>query len=160
MAMNESAQTGALSEREAQILDYHLARQNAAQAYNGDMAKWILASLILVNGGPFLLLSKEVAGYALALKSASCWFVAGLALAVLCGFLAWLNTGMREAVGGYTVKRLLAGGDQPVSKAEALSERVVQASYLFSILTGFGSLGTFLVGAFTLSGAVVLGAKT
>jgi hypothetical protein len=138
--------------READLIDYHLARQNAAQAYNADMAKWILASLILINGGPFLLLSKDLpTGYVVALQDAAPWFVTGLALAVLCGFLAWLNTGMREAVGGYVVKRLIAGRDVPQSRAEIVSGQVVKASYLFSILTGFGSLATFLVGALTLA---------
>lgn len=135
----------------AELIDYHLARQNAAQAYNADMAKWILASLILINGGPFLLLSKDIKNYAVALQAAAGWFVAGLALAVLCGFLAWLNTGMREAVGGYTVKRLIADNGATPGRAEIVSGRVVAVSYLFSILTGFGALATFLIGAFTLA---------
>jgi len=149
----ESDANDAPGVREAQLIDYHLARQNAAQTYNADMAKWILASLILINGGPFLLLTKETRNYAVALQAAAGWFVVGLALAVLCGFLAWLNTGMREAVGGYIVKRLIAGRDTPQSRAEIASAQVVNVSYLFSILTGFGALATFLVGAFTLARA-------
>ena len=39
----------------AERLSYELSRQNAAQSYNAEMSKWILASLIFINSGPFLL---------------------------------------------------------------------------------------------------------
>jgi hypothetical protein len=137
-------------------LNYLLSRQNAAQSYNGEMSKWILASLVFINSGPFLIISKDAPSYSdRLLHSASC-FIVGIALAVLCGFLAWVNTGMRELLGGFEVRQLLAGGRSPKrhekSRGELIAESVVPLSYIGSVLTGFGSLLIFLIGAFKLAG--------
>jgi hypothetical protein len=141
----------------ADILKYRLERQNSAQAYNGEMAKWILASLILVNGAPFLLVSKDMPEFARVLVGHAWYFTLAISLAILCGFSAWLNTGMREAVYGYEVKRLIETADAPsaaslgVTKGERVSGAIVRFAYVSSLITGFGSLAFFLIGTWSLS---------
>lgn len=139
------------------ILKYRLERQNSAQAYNGEMAKWILASLILVNGAPFLLVSKEMPAFAQVLVSHAWYFTLAISLAILCGFSAWLNTGMREAMYGYEVERLIEQAEAPTngaaatSRGERWSVTMVKVGYGLSLLTGFGSLALFLAGTWSLS---------
>lgn len=142
-------------ELSAERLSYELSRQNAAQSYNAEMSKWILASLIFINSGPFLLVSKDAPNYSKYLVQSAGYFILGIALAVLCGFLAWLNTGMREALGTSNAKRLLEPNSSEHKKglAESLTEKIVVVSYLSSIVVGFGSLITFLMGAIMLSGS-------
>jgi hypothetical protein len=102
---------------EERSLEYHKARQLALQGYNAEMSKWIprfahrserRAVRLPLEGEPDALNL---------LKPVAAWFVVGLALAVLCGFLAWLNTGMREADAGYTIRRLLDPTDPPNPQA-------------------------------------------
>lgn len=156
--MPKEAQKGA-GDMQTEILRYRLERQKSAQSYNGEMAKWILASLILVNGAPFFLASKDVPGLAKAVIDQACYFTPAIALAILCGFSAWLNTGMREAVYGYQVTRQIDEADAPpgtkvpATKAELISGKLVKVGYAASLLTGFGSLALFLVGALSLSRA-------
>jgi hypothetical protein len=136
-------------------LNYLLSRQNAAQNYNAEMSKWILASLIFINSGPFLMIAKDAPNYSKYLSQSASYFIVGMTLAVLCGFLAWLNTGMREALGSFEVMRLLAepnsSGRHDMSRGELITATVVRFSYLCSILVGFGSLLMFLIGALELS---------
>lgn len=141
-------------EAAAAAIEYYRDRQNENQKYNGEMAKWILASLVLVNGGPFILLSKDVAGYAAALSSAVTYFSYGIASAIVCGFFAWLNTGMREAILGEQVDAVIAkalGRPQangPHSHSIARGRpAIVVGSYVLSVITGFASLFFFLAGA-------------
>lgn len=146
-----------LSEKEA--LAYLQARQTTAQSYNLDMSKWILASLLAVNGGPFVLLSKD--GYAAIqpLAGSLASFAIGLALAVICGFSAWFNTGMREIEAGRAIRRRFEStfddGDDKEPSSTALSDpalgRVIVASYVFAVISGFGSLGLFIAGALQLT---------
>jgi hypothetical protein len=137
----------------AERLNYQLSRQNAAQSYNAEMSKWILASLVFINSGPFLLISKDAPNYTKSLFDTGSYyyFIVGMALAVLCGFLAWLNTGMRELLGSFEVARLLAEPNSPgghhTSRGELITATLVRFSYVCSILVGFGSLLTFLIGA-------------
>lgn len=138
---------------------YYQSRQTTAQSYNLDMTKWILASLLAVNGAPFVLLSKD--GYAAIepLAGSLASFAIGLALAVVCGFSAWFNTGMREIEAGRAVRRQFGtsgdNGDERAARPEALSDRalgrIIVGSYVFAVITGFASLGLFVAGALQLT---------
>ena len=140
----------------SEILKYRLERQNASQSYNSEMSKWILGSLIAVNGAPFLLLSKDLPELAKIVAQDAWYFTLAIALAILCGFCAWLNTGMREAVSGYQVERLISELS-PIesvshnSVGERTSALLVRLAYTGALITGFGSLAMFLWGGWALS---------
>ncbi|WP_426611410.1 hypothetical protein [Bradyrhizobium sp. McL0616] len=153
MSTSESQIDRPDSDRSVERLNYELSRQNAAQSYNAEMSKWILASLIFINSGPFLLISKDAHNYNKYLSQSAGYFILGITLAVLCGFLAWLNTGMREWLGSSKAKRLLEPHslEHKNGLAELVAEKMVIVSYCGSVLVGFGSLITFLIGAFMLS---------
>jgi hypothetical protein len=152
---NKCDKPGSSDRLSAERLNYQLSRQNAAQNYNAEMSKWILASLVFINSSPFLMISKDATNYSKYLLQSASYFIVGMTLAVLCGFLAWLNTGMRELLGSFEVRRLLADPNSPerhdMSRGELITASVVRFSYLCSILVGFGSLLMFLIGALTLS---------
>jgi len=154
--MSGNSGTGVASDSmRTEILRYRLERQNAAQSYNGDMAKWILASLIVVNGAPFLLASKDLPELAVPLATEAWHFTTAISLAIVCGFCAWLNTGMREAVAGYDVEHLideLSVGTQPKrSLTERACRSLVNVGYVAAVITGFLSLGLFLWGSCVLA---------
>ena len=143
----------ALSDFEDSRLAYLKERQSSCQSYNSEMSKWILGSLFLLNAGPFAGLSKENAIYNLALARNAQYFVAALALALTCGFMAWLNTGMREAAFGFEVGQLLAP-DGTTSKMDAYRIRslfFVRFGFAAALVTGFGSLISFTLGAYNLA---------
>jgi hypothetical protein len=152
---NKLDEQDSLDRVSAERLNYQLSRQNAAQNYNAEMSKWILASLVFINSSPFLLISKDAPNYSKYLLQSASYFIVGMTLAVLCGFLAWLNTGMRELLGSFEVRRLLVEPNSPerhdMSRGESITASVVRFSYVCSILVGFGSLLMFLIGALTLS---------
>lgn len=141
---------------QAEVLKYRLERQNAAQSYNAEMSKWILASLIVVNGAPFLLASKDLPDLTGALAKDAWFFTFAIALAIVCGFCAWLNTGMREASLDYQVRRSMPEAGFPeaaatISRGERWTLAIVKAAYVGAILTGFASLAMFLIGSWHLS---------
>lgn len=155
MTMTES-ETQARADMRFEILKYRLQRQNAAQSYNGEMSKWILGSLIVVNGSPFLLLTKDLPDYAKVLSANAWYFTWALSFAIVCGFFAWLNTGMREAVSGFRIERIIADlspGDESASDARGnvISVWMVKIAYSGAVITGLTSLAMFLVGTFNIS---------
>jgi hypothetical protein len=142
------------------LFNYWAERQSSAQKYNLDMSKWILASLFLLNGAPFTLVAKDgFNGLANAqssqtIKAAAFLFATGLALAVICGFCAWLNTGMRELDSGLAIQALKDADDTckpPLIKPAHRIEMIVASAFVAAVVTGFGSLGCFLFGAFRLT---------
>src|ERR1700733_5448211 len=88
------------------------------------MSKWILASLIFINSGPFLMISKDASDYNTYLLQSASYFIVGIALAVLCGFLAWLNSGMRELLANFEVKNLRADPDLQKPQGKSLGESI------------------------------------
>lgn len=147
----------ALSKLDESRLNYLKERQGSCQTYNSEMAKWILASLFLLNAGPFAALTKENSAYNTALAENAQYFVAALALALTCGFMAWLNTGTREAAIGYEVQQMFAPNQAIVSENEKrknLSLTVVRVAFAAAVVTGFGSLASFSLGAFHLANAL------
>jgi hypothetical protein len=126
--------------------DFHVAESQAAQRYQAELAKWLLASLVLVNGGALVLLANEKDHAAAA--SAAPAFIVGIVAAILCGFLGWLNAGVRDLhYDAYAQPDSLKTG--LVTKPDLSDRRDWQItwSYRLSIWMGLLSIGAFVWGA-------------
>lgn len=74
------------------LLQFHLDQERFHSQVASEHGKWLLASLLLVNGGGLLGLFSIAEKEALApLNAAAAVLVAGLVLGLLTGFLTWLN---------------------------------------------------------------------
>ncbi len=129
--------------------EYNVAEAQAAQRYQIELAKWILASLILVNGGALVLLANSNDPHLIANFGAP--FVIGIASAIISGFLGWLNAGVRDLLfSDYAQPESLKTGAVANVENAKLRERQVIWSYRLSIIAGFASLGGFLWGALAI----------
>lgn len=127
--------------------EFHLSEPQAAQRYQNELAKWLLASLVLANGGALVLLANSKD--ADRLHHAAPAFVIGIVTAILCGFMAWLNAGVRDMhYDAYAQPDSLKTGE--VIKPELSDRRDWQITwtYRLSIAAGICSLGGFAWGAF------------
>jgi hypothetical protein len=126
--------------------EFHVAESQAAQRYQNELAKWLLASLILVNGGGLVLLanSKEAAR----LHDVPPAFIVGIVAAVLCGFLAWLNASVRDVhYDAYAQPESLKSGEVVKPPLSDRREWQIIWTYRLSIAAGLSSIGAFVWGA-------------
>jgi len=127
--------------------EFHVSESQAAQRYQNELAKWLLASLILVNGGGLVLLanSKDAAR----LQHAAPAFVVGIVTAILCGFLAWLNANVRDLYyDAYAQPESLKTGEVTKPPLSNRREWQITWTYRLSIASGLVSIGAFVWGAF------------
>jgi hypothetical protein len=66
------------------------ARHDKVLEYQLGLGRWIMASLLLVNGGALVAILNATDRYATAI-SAGDWFVVGVVAALLSGTFAWIN---------------------------------------------------------------------
>ncbi len=62
-----------------------------AMQLQGDYGKWLVASLLLTHGGAFVFLAQGEEFGQRILAAIHWWLVAGLFLALITGFVTWLN---------------------------------------------------------------------
>ncbi|CAM5766293.1 hypothetical protein LMIY3S_01772 [Labrys miyagiensis] len=65
--------------------------QKTAMQLQGDYGKWLLNTLLILNGGAVIGLAQSSAFGKSALHEAGMWFVGGIVSALACGFVAWVN---------------------------------------------------------------------
>lgn len=84
---------GAVAQHKAQPSEnfkFITARHDKVLEYQLGLGRWIMASLLLVNGGALVALLNVGDRYALALAGGH-WFVVGVVAALLSGTFAWIN---------------------------------------------------------------------
>ena len=124
----------------------------------GDLNKWILASLVTLNGGAIVVLG-NVAGQmaGAALSSAIVWFAAGCVLAVLTALVGALSAiATSEPLGavlGFWM-RVRSTGEFDEAENAKLIRRLTKRgllTYGASVLLGVASLACFSVGIWTIA---------
>lgn len=134
------------SETARAYFDYYTAEQRAAQQQQVDIGKWILGSLILVNGGAITLLAQAAEHGSGALKAAGGHFVIGIICALFCGFVAWLNAGVRDAYLDELAKPEMLTSSNLEDWPKESSQRVVQIRITFGASVFFGFLSAAMFG--------------
>lgn len=120
--------------------------QESAQSYGNELAKWMLATLTLINGGAILALLQAGQPGRLALQICGFYFVYGIIAAVICGFFAWINSAVRDqAYSEIADARMLVSIDH-WPKPSIRNNRLIILTYWASIIAGLASLGLFVAG--------------
>jgi hypothetical protein len=129
--------------------------QTAARSYAADLAKWLLASLVLINGGALLTLVNAMPRSHAALVASGYAFVFGIVTAVGCGTIAWINSGLLAlAYENYANPKMMVSIEHwPTSPAKF--SKLINGSYVGALLFGLMSLAAFVFGCF-LAGQTVL----
>lgn len=85
---------------EARKLTYEDLQKSKRHAFqlNADYGRWLIGSLLLVHGAAVAFLAQNERLAATVLPSVFWWHVAGLLLALLCGFLVWANWSFHAAI--------------------------------------------------------------
>src|SRR5687767_1751438 len=128
--------------------EFHVSESQAAQRYQLELSKWLLASLVLVNAGAIVLLANSP--HRLALEHAAPAFIVGI---VASGFLGWLNAGVRDLhYDAYAQPETLKTGEISKPELSDRRERQITWTYRLSIAAGLLSIGAFVWGAIAALG--------
>ena len=126
--------------------EFHVSESQAAQRYQLELSKWLLASLVLVNAGAVVLLADS--HYRSALEHAAPAFIVGIVAAITSGFLGWLNAGVRDLhYDAYAQPESLKTGEIRKPELSDRRERQISWAYRLSIAAGLLSIGAFVWGA-------------
>jgi len=126
--------------------EFYLEESRAAQRYQFDLGKWLLASLILVNGGALVLLADGKKDALMA--SAAPAFVSGIVAALLCGLCGWLNAGARESYyDAYVQPASLRSGDIVTPENTRRQDLQIRLTYWAAFVAGSISAAAFVWGA-------------
>lgn len=131
----------------AKMVDKAVAGKAMTLGYQLDLGKWMLASLLVVNGGALVAIANadEVAGKLF--EAGGAWFVAGMVAALISGFFGWANAAIAAEMydAAATPWALVNRASWPV-----LSPRMghaITATTVLSVIIGFVSVACFTVGA-------------
>lgn len=123
--------------------------------YQLDLGKWMLGSLLVVNGGALVAIANADEAAAKLFAAGGIWFVAGLIAALLSGLFAWLNASVAADVYDDIANPwvLVSRASWPVVSRRA--SKAITATTILSFVAGFVSLGLFAGGAMA-SGSVLM----
>jgi hypothetical protein len=127
--------------------EHHQADVRAAFQLQGDYGKWLVASLLLIHGGAFLFLTRSPDLAKSVLPVVYWWLIGGLMLALVCGFVAWINWDLHTVL----YKPLNAGmivNDDQWPQLDARMNWWIGATHKISIGAGLAS-GFCILGAAT-----------
>lgn len=132
--------------------DLVVERHDKVLDYQFGLGRWIMASLVVVNGGALLALLNAADKYPGAMMAAGPVFVVGLVLALLGGSVAWLNCNFVTAAAD---ERLdwEALDIKKADSADTLDWWAWSLAWL-AVLFTFASLAAFPIGAWEASRAV------
>jgi hypothetical protein len=129
--------------------------ERACFAIAADYGKWLIASLLLINGGALFGLFGLVGSLAehgkweiiASVAAAAWWFVAGLVLALLCGFTTWLNWSLNAHAFNQWAKPAMLWDRTQWPQENVDAGRLVAATYWASLITGWSSIVALVFGA-------------
>lgn len=148
MSTEPSGQAPAVSEKEIAIAQLFVEKLVSKQAEAG---KWMLGSLLVINGGALVaLFSNESVGPVM-LKASATYFVAGIVLSIVTGAMSYL---MNEIVAQKHLLRIgiklhIAEEDAKVYEDKTLHGFVA----VTLLLASSASLGAFILGSVAASDA-------
>jgi hypothetical protein len=88
--MKQMTREESIEVRKLAYEDFQKSKRHAFQL-NADYGRWLIASLLLVHGAAVAFLAQNDRLSKTVLPSVFWWHIAGLLLALLCGFLVWAN---------------------------------------------------------------------
>lgn len=130
-------------------------RLNKSLQLQGDYGKWLIASLLLLNGTALYSLATNVSYGRPILQSGSLWwFLGGLLLAMGSGFVAWINWGLLAAdlIRQSNASMLVSRDAWPQSNKSA--DRYISLTFGLAIVLGLASLACVPIGAVLVAVAI------
>jgi hypothetical protein len=136
------------------MFDKAVAGKAMTLGYQLDLGKWMLASLLVVNGGALVAIANADDAAAKLFMAGGAWFVAGMVAALISGFFGWANAAIAAEMydDASTPWALVSRANWPTLSSRM--GKAITATTALSVLTGFGSVACFTVGALA-SGAAL-----
>jgi hypothetical protein len=131
----------------AKIIDIYAARYPQLLGYQADLAKWLLASLLVVNGGALAAIFQSARVPVAATHVAAAWFGVGIGLAVASGLAAYLNMAVLLSVYDDVINPNAITDPAKWELAKPIELAAVRWFAWISIALGILSLGAAAVGA-------------
>ncbi|RIK83361.1 MAG: hypothetical protein DCC69_14380 [Hyphomicrobiales bacterium] len=131
------------------ILAHSRERARIAGEFQGQYGKWLIASLLLVHGAAFGFLATSEEMSRAYLPHVFWWPVAGLVLALACGFLTWVNWGLHLNAELCVDAGTLHDLDRDWPDVDRRIVRWVKPTFRLAVLSGAGSALCILGGAIT-----------
>lgn len=77
----------------------------------GDYGKWLIASLLLIHGAAVIFLAQDNELSTGVLPQVFWWHIAGLMLALICGFTVWINWSLHFSLYNSVDPRMIVSND-------------------------------------------------
>jgi hypothetical protein len=121
------------------LLSHMRERARIAGEFQGQYGKWLVASLLLVHGAVFGFLATSETLSRLYLPHVYWWPVAGLILAMGCGFLTWINWGLHLSQNLAADVNAMHDLTQAWPRSDPKVERWIAPTFRLSVACGLGS---------------------
>lgn len=127
--------------------------RRAALGYQFDLGKWLIASLLIINGGALIAIGQRVSSDPTSLAAAP-WFVGGIVLGMLCGLTTWVNASL--LAGFYDLwaqPAMLIDSERWPEKQNSWKSKFMPWTFWGSLMIGIGSLACFVIGSISITHA-------
>lgn len=138
----------------AKMVDKALAGKAATLGYQLDLGKWMLASLLVVNGGALVAIANADEVAARLFAAGGSWFVGGMVAALTSGFFAWANAAVAADVYDDISNpwALVSRSNWPAVSQKA--SHAITATTIISVVAGIVSVACFAIGAMAAGAAL------
>lgn len=134
------------------ILERQYRHKDGIQSYVVELAKWLLATLTLINGGALISLIQGGPAAHSSLRLPGVCFVAGIVSSTLCGFFAWINSQNRDRAFSKMIdEQMLVSIDHWPTKSSKTADAQIAITYYCARILGLSSLALFIYGAYVVS---------
>lgn len=116
----------------------------------GDYGKWLVASLLLIHGATIAFLAQNERLASAVLPLVFWCHVIGLLLALICGFVTWVNWSLHASAYEEVTPYMLDGTMDNWPKFEARDFFWIKPTFWIAIVAGLGSAACILVSAIVI----------
>jgi hypothetical protein len=138
----------------AKMVDKAIAGKAMTLGYQLDLGKWMLASLLVVNGGALVAIANADEMAAKLFQAGGQWFVAGMVAALVSGFFAWANAAVAADVYDDIANPWALVSRENWPTVPQRSSKAIAATTVLSVASGIASVVLFTVGALASGGAL------
>lgn len=132
---------------------YVAMRENASRSLQlqGEYGKWLIASITILHAGALVALANSERLAPALGGGAGWWFIAGLVLALVCGFVVWINWGLVSRSFEHFARSDLILNDYTVLHEPDPYRIWIGVTYWLPIFLGISSVSMLVAGAGAVS---------
>jgi hypothetical protein len=135
----------------AKVFEKAVAGKHAVLGYQVDIAKWLLASLLVINAGALVALLNAPEKMTPGVHTAAPWFIGGVVAAVASGLSCWANASIVSDIYDDVADPWMLVDRASWPKIDATKARNVTITTVMAIGLGIASTAAFVIGCLSVA---------